>query len=376
MNMISTTSTAPAPVLSSASHTRSRSAASGSRAAARRPRPPANGQPEESLTCHQPISMPIRPSRGPDLPHAAAGLAELAAGDPREAVVCRARAASARAASRFAPARRRGRRSSRARRAGARRARRGPLELAEVQQPGVGARARPAGWSSPPIGNAVTNASASSRSSRAICARRRPPRRALVADVGRARAGAARSCTRKGAPCVQRCEPHRPDRQLDQPYGRRRTVSQRSVSPVRAVAPAPPRTSTAPPRRGSPARPSTPTANSATRRGRATDGVPGQRVAEQQRVDRRVGRRERPASRPGWPGRRRRAADPEAGGVDDGRRPAPRPGRRSRSARSGRRRRSRSTERNPPCSSRATAASSLGIRSTSGSSPIWRKKVR
>ena len=46
----------------------------------------ANGQPEESLTCHQPISIPTSPSRGRTCQYAAAALAEVAAGDADEPV--------------------------------------------------------------------------------------------------------------------------------------------------------------------------------------------------------------------------------------------------------------------------------------------------
>ena len=99
---------------------------SGRRAGPRpRPRPPANGQPEESLTCHQPISMPIRPSRGLTCHTPQPGSPMSLAGDAHEAVACRARAASARAAGGSRPARRPARRSSARAAAGARRARRG-----------------------------------------------------------------------------------------------------------------------------------------------------------------------------------------------------------------------------------------------------------
>src|SRR5205085_10974231 len=84
MNMIRTTSMAPTPVRSNirtrsgypdasrcqyyrrAERNHGETAICGpvcqGRGAA--PRPLANGQPEESLTCHQPISMPLRPSCG------------------------------------------------------------------------------------------------------------------------------------------------------------------------------------------------------------------------------------------------------------------------------------------------------------------------
>ena len=60
---MATTSSAPVPVLNRgrASHLVSGRATV---RAQRAPWPPSNGQPDESLTCHQPISMPMRPIRG------------------------------------------------------------------------------------------------------------------------------------------------------------------------------------------------------------------------------------------------------------------------------------------------------------------------
>ena len=75
----------------------------------------ANGQPEESLTCHQPQSMPMRPSRGRTVPDAAAALAEVGVRRCAPSGTCRARAACARAARRAASSR-----SARARQLGAR----------------------------------------------------------------------------------------------------------------------------------------------------------------------------------------------------------------------------------------------------------------
>ena len=59
---------------------------------------PANGQPEESLTCHQPISIPIRPRRGRTCQAPQPGYAESARGERARSGGGRARAACARAA--------------------------------------------------------------------------------------------------------------------------------------------------------------------------------------------------------------------------------------------------------------------------------------
>ena len=234
----------------------------------RRPRPLANGQPEESLTCHQPISIPIRPEPRPDLPHAAAGLAEVAAGDPHEAVACPARAASARAAAGWPPARRPARRSSRARpasrSASSSRTRSSSPRSSSRGSPGVA----PAPASRPPIGKAVTNASASSRSSRAICARseRRAARSPPSTTVGRRRASAEsvrRWCPVRGAPCTP---PYR-RRQLSHPAYHAR------LPPVHAVRYPTRRTSAQTHSASSTwiaGTPSTPTANSTIRCGPRT----------------------------------------------------------------------------------------------------------
>ena len=62
---------------------------------------PANGHPEETLTRHQPISIPIGPRRGRECQCAAAGLADVGAGDPHPLEVLPARRASARSSSRL-----------------------------------------------------------------------------------------------------------------------------------------------------------------------------------------------------------------------------------------------------------------------------------
>ena len=238
----------------------------------REPRPPANGQPEESLTCHQPISMPIRPRRGrtsqtpqPGSPRSlhgdrarsgAAGLEQhLLEREPAGRLCVGALGDRARAAPERARSARRGRA----------RARPGPSRR------GLPARAGSGACSRPPIGKAVTNASASSRSSRAICAR--SVRRA-------ARSPPSTTVTRKSVPgpCgslrdlfeqLHHSPPIRERRQLT--TGLPPACAARS-SAGRA---GPRRTPTAPPRRGSPGTPSTPTENSATRCVRAVARVPG-----------------------------------------------------------------------------------------------------
>ena len=50
---------------------------------------PANGHPEETLTRHQPISIPSGPRRGARVPAAAARLAEVGAADPHPLVIRR-----------------------------------------------------------------------------------------------------------------------------------------------------------------------------------------------------------------------------------------------------------------------------------------------
>ena len=180
MNMMSTTRTAPAPVLQQVAHTRLRIGKRGHGSRRRGPpRPPANGQPEESLTSHQPISIPIRPSRGrtcqtpqpgsPMSPRATrakryfAGLEqhplEVGADWPPDARRARRSWRAPRGAARSS--------SSRTRSSSPRSSRRGSAERASE-------------CSRPPIGKAVTNASASSRSSRAICCAQRPPGGALA----------------------------------------------------------------------------------------------------------------------------------------------------------------------------------------------------
>jgi len=77
--------------------------AGGAEPRASRPGPRANGQPEDSLTCHQPISIPTMPRRGRTLVGAAAVLAHVDGGHPYELVAAGGRAACARAARGCAP---------------------------------------------------------------------------------------------------------------------------------------------------------------------------------------------------------------------------------------------------------------------------------
>ncbi len=281
MNMISTTSSAPcrfAQLACSASASRrlaGRERRLGRRAAASAPRPPANGQPEESLTCHQPISMPIRPEPGPDLPDAAARLADVLARHRARSDTGPARAASARAepvglllvralGDRHASRCRRSASSSRTRSSSPRSSSRG----------------------SPALAGGAASATHRVRGHESVGQLALEP-----GDLRRAATGGRRARARPGsnARCAESefgsaCDLLRRSSMASSQWWLAQLSTGLGIRSRLPAQRAPPRTATAPPPRGSPARRPPPTANSTIRVLRGADRVAGRDLAEQHRV--------------------------------------------------------------------------------------------
>ena len=325
--------------------------------------PPAKGQPEESRTRHQPSSMPRIPQRGRECQCRQPGSPMSSLETITQRWRSAGRRSSARAGRGWPPRRRPGGPSSawasRSRSASASRMRSSsPIESTR------GPPTAPTPHSSPRRGKAEANSSPSSRSSRAIWRRRSVAREAL---------GGGRD---EPPPASARLPASGPSRVLEQ-FGQ----GPRS-SPWRILTAAGPRRrARAPPRPRSP-------------------GTPADLDRDQQRALGLRGRR--PAPRPSAPnssasgrcgvgdhqrpgGQLARAAlERLAGRRSAGSRAAPRPGRRRRraaptpdsmiaivSASS-----SRLRLLKPPCFIRSSASSSTGVRCSSGSRPMWRKKTR
>ena len=312
-----------------------------------------NGQPEESLSSHQPMSIPSSPRRG-RTSHAAAALAELDAGHPLEAVAAGLEAhrleAHAGAGGALAAAALLGADGGKA----ARELVAGALEVAEVEDPRTAARRalRGRGGGSVGVGaGRAISASESGRSSVATAhgaapARRRVPRSPAAGAVrpGRGRRGRpSRRILRLGA---RPTEAHSASSTWTCGYAR---DAHGEDAQLRASGPRP----VAVGDRAEEHRDRPP--------GVGDDEAPGGQVGARAALPP-AARRSRAARTPSGPSSRSASSAQSGTPVSS----AP-----TSSASS-----TRPRERKPPCMRRSTMTASTGGRSTSGSRPTWREKAR
>ena len=189
----------------------------------------ANGQPEESLTCHQPASIPMRPSRGrtcqtpqPPSPRSALAIAhELVAARLEQHPLQQRALAPPGSASRA--------RARRARPASGRPARRaGPRARRATSRRGPPAPGRRASRRRAACGKAVDERLGELRSSAAICSR---------SDGGRARAGRGRRRARAGRAARDRTwRPTMARASLPRRPGRHQRTGRSTAPPRRKIA--------------------------------------------------------------------------------------------------------------------------------------------
>ena len=310
------------------------------------------------MTCHQPISMPTSPRRGRTCQCAAAALADVARARRGRTCGAWARAASARAARGSPPDARRALEQRRGPRAGATASSsRTRLELAEREQAAARAsrRRRPAAVEAVGLREGGTAARRRAALEPAICSRSSPARAASSTSTptrGETRSGKSASLLQDAI------APRRPPR-VYAVHERATSTHVYSASST-WIAGTPGHLDREQAHGRVRLRPAVAAGDREQRRdGRASSATTRRPGAEPERISPRPSRSPSPAVRS--PGARRRAL---ASSAQTG---TPVSTTAIVSASS-----SRFRGRKPPCSRRSSAAASIGVRSSSGSSPTWR----